>query len=354
LARLGVLALIVIAVGLFANNWLQHRLAHVSEEDARVASDMIQMASRFEGWVPSIPVVQGQTVKKGDVLVEMDARAAKLKLAELIAQAGSNRAERETLLAQVAMTDAETKHRLDAQQHRVEAMKAAAQAAKARYDFAAAEAARAKSLAESKVVSAQRVEQTNADLKDAAEKLTQTSAELATNQAQLAEAQAALQEGEVLRRRIDQLDAELERLKAIEDQQRLEIADRTIKSPIDGVVDKIFSNPGEYVRAGQRLMIIHDPNDIWVDANIRETEVRNIGVGAQVKIAVDAYPDRVFTGTVIAVGSSATSQYALLPNPNPSGNFTKIAQRLPIRVKVDQVEGLLRPGMMVEIDVLVR
>ena len=98
---------------------------------------------------------------------------------------------------------------------------------------------------------------------------------------------------------------------------------------------------------------MHNPEDIWIDANVRETDVRKIEVGSSVLISVDAYPDRQFNGTVVHIGSSATSQYALLPNPNPSGNFTKIVQRLPIKIKVEEPNNLLRPGMMVEIDIAV-
>jgi membrane fusion protein (multidrug efflux system) len=197
------------------------------------------------------------------------------------------------------------------------------------------------------------LEKSAADLKDASEKLAQTTAELAVAEAQLAEAEAARQQSTVLQRRIEQLIAEEERLNAVQDQQRLEISDRTIVSPIDGVVDKLFLNPSEFVRPGQRLMLLHDPDDVWIDANVRETDVRRIQMGAEVKVTVDAYPDRTFTGKVIHIGSSATSQYALLPNPNPSGNFTKIVQRLPIKVKVEEAGELLRPGMMVEISVVV-
>jgi len=92
--KIGVVAVIVLAVGIWGYSWIQHRLDHVSEEDARVAADMIAVASRFDGWTTRIPVIQGQKVKKGDVLVEIDSRAAQLKLAELIAQVGELRAQR--------------------------------------------------------------------------------------------------------------------------------------------------------------------------------------------------------------------------------------------------------------------
>jgi len=85
---------------------------------------------------------------------------------------------------------------------------------------------------------------------------------------------------------------------------------------------------------------------------LKETKLTDVRVGQPVEISVDAYPDRRFTGTVERVGHVATNQFALLPNPNPSGNFTKITQRVPVRVKVDQPDdNSLRPGMMVEVDI---
>ncbi|MGH6662111.1 MAG: HlyD family secretion protein, partial [Rhodospirillales bacterium] len=138
------------------------------------------------------------------------------------------------------------------------------------------------------------------------------------------------------------------------DHQKLDFADRTIKSPIDGVVDKTFVRIGEYVTPGQRLALVHDPSKIWIEANIKETEIRNLKPGQVVEVSVDAYPGREFRGRVLTVGHAATSQFALLPTPNPSGNFTKITQRLPVRIVIDQQAGLLRPGMMVEINIDIR
>jgi membrane fusion protein (multidrug efflux system) len=135
--------------------------------------------------------------------------------------------------------------------------------------------------------------------------------------------------------------------------QALDIKDRTILSPVDGVIDTTFVNEGEYVRPGQRLMLIHDPSQIWVKANIRETELRYVKIGAPVEISVDAFPDRIFKGEVFRIGNTTTSEFSLLPSPNPSGNFTKITQRLPVRIKVTQDGELLRPGMMVEIDIVI-
>ena len=125
-----------------------------------------------------------------------------------------------------------------------------------------------------------------------------------------------------------------------------------MRSPIDGIVDDKFVQPGEYVAPGQRLLLIHDPKAVWISANVKETKLTDLRPGQPVTISVDAYPDQRITGRIERIGNAATSEFALLPSPNPSGNFTKIAQRVPIRIAVVQPPGNpLRPGMMVEVDV---
>ena len=91
-------------------------------------------------------------------------------------------------------------------------------------------------------------------------------------------------------------------------------------------------------------------SEIWVEANVKETDVRLLKPGMKAEVRVDAYPGRVFAGEVFRIGQTATSKFALLPDPNPSGNFTKITQRLPVRILLTEKDPALRPGMMVEVD----
>ena len=100
--------------------------------------------------------------------------------------------------------------------------------------------------------------------------------------------------------------------------------------------------------------MVHDPKRVWIDANVKETDIRKVKIGQVADVTVDAFPDKKFSGKVIAIGNAATSEFALLPTPNPSGNFTKITQRLRVRVAIDQEQNLLRPGMMVEVFIDVR
>ena len=120
---------------------------------------------------------------------------------------------------------------------------------------------------------------------------------------------------------------------------------------MDGVIDETFINAGEYVYPGQRILMLHNPEQVWIKANVKETDVRRIKVGAYVSIAVDAYPGEPIEGSITNIGNSATSQFAMLPSPNPSGNFTKITQRIEIRIELDHRGRELKPGMMVELQI---
>jgi membrane fusion protein (multidrug efflux system) len=138
------------------------------------------------------------------------------------------------------------------------------------------------------------------------------------------------------------------------DSQKAEIDRRQVMSPIDGVVSRTFVGAGEYASAGQRVALMHDPQRIWIEARFRETDIRRLSAGQPVHVTVDAYPDEKFEGKIERIGHAATSEFALLPTPNPTGNFTKVTQRLPVRIAIQQRDGRLRPGMMVEVYVDLR
>ncbi|MBW2245576.1 MAG: HlyD family secretion protein, partial [Deltaproteobacteria bacterium] len=197
-------------------------------------------------------------------------------------------------------------------------------------------------------------EQLRKDFRSAEQTLLQARARVKAAEAVLLEAEADRAELGMLDSQLAGLEAKAVGLRALRARQRLDLEDRAIRSPLAGVVDATFVKAGEYIQPGQRLVTIHDPDNIWVNANIKETKIRHIAVGQGVDVRVDAYPDRVFRGTVARIGQAANNQFALLPSPNPSGNFTKIAQRLRVKISLDQVADLLRPGMMVVVDIDVR
>ena len=352
--RVSVLVVALAAGGIWGTQWLQYRAGHVFENDARISADMIAIASRVDGWVVERLAGQGDRVRAGDVLVRIDGREARFKLAELEARIAEIKAEQGTVAAEVKMIESQTRHHVAAQGYRLEASRVAVQAAEKQVALGGSEHRRIALLAKRRIVSQARLEKTEADLNDAEERLRRARADLLANTALLAEARAAGAEAGVLNSRIEQLRAEQRRIAAQLEQQRLNVKDRNIVSPISGVVDTTFIDAGEYIRPGQRMMLIHDPDKIYISANIRETDLRDLALGAAVKISVDAFPGQRFLGELTKIGDAATSQFALLPNPNPSGNFTKVTQRIPVTIRIDQVDGLLRPGMMVEIDIVIQ
>ncbi|WP_239023864.1 HlyD family secretion protein [Salinicola corii] len=164
--------------------------------------------------------------------------------------------------------------------------------------------------------------------------------------------QMPLPNPEVLRQQARIARQQLAETQATLEEEQLRIADLEIDSPVDGVIDKTLIDQGEYISAGQPIAMMHDPSKLWVEANIKETDVGALRTGQSVAITVDAFPDQTFSGHVAVIGRAATSQFALLPDPNPSGNFTKITQRIPVRIRFDDgPTELIGPGMMVEVDI---
>ena len=350
----GLVIVLVLAGGIFAAVEIRDRIAFVHEIDARIAGDLITISSRVSGWVKEIEVEEGQGITTGQTLVRIDDRGSALLLEELEAQLRSAAAERERLKAERKLIDDQTRTRYDTLLSKLNAADASVSSLEPQLELAVSELERATSLFEKRVIPKQQLDQVRANKR-------KVDGEHRMAVAEFQEARAQLQEARAERERLKVLDGELNMLfhreaslSARVEQQRLDLADRVIGSPIDGVVDKTFVETGEFVTPGQRLLLIHDPKRVWIEANIKETQIRKLKLGQPVEIQVDAYPGEGFEGKVVSIGQATTGKFALLPNPNPSGNFTKITQRLPVRIGVEQRAEMLSPGMMVEVKIDVR
>ncbi|MEC7396331.1 MAG: HlyD family secretion protein, partial [Pseudomonadota bacterium] len=344
-----IIGLVVIVGGIFAFREVHQRLIYVYEYDARIAGDMVTVSSRVSGWVTALPVTEGQIINADQVLVKIDDRESKLLVKQLEAQRDAIKAQRNRLVTQRSLVDVQTKSRVDTQLAVVNAAAATVDALKPQLENARSNFKREESLFKKKVISRRQFDQTRTTMQ-------QVDGEYRTSVAELEEARNRLREARADQQKLAVLDSEIEilvheenELNAQIERQRLDRADRTIGSPVTGVVDRVFVEEGEYVTPGQRLLLVHDPKKVWIDANVKETDIRKVKIGQIVDVTVDAFPDKKFAGKVIAIGNAATSEFALLPTPNPSGNFTKITQRLRVRVAIDQEQNLLRPGMMVEV-----
>jgi membrane fusion protein (multidrug efflux system) len=351
LGHLALLGLLLVAALGLGGKWLMARWTHVYIDDARIGSDLVTISSEVSGRITRIAVVAGDAIERGAPMVRIDRGQAELELRILEAQVAGLRSQRSQLHAQQAMLRAQIASRLQAADAQAAAAEAAHQASKASLEKARSQYARISALTDRSVMSRQSFDDAQANLLVARQQELATAAGIELARANRAVIQAEEAQITVLGHQVATLDAQLLGLAAQLDQKRIELAKRDIDAAFTGVVDATFVDAGEYVSPGTRLLIYHDPRNIWIDANVKETDFRRLKLDARATISVDAYPGQVFEGKVVRLGHAATSQFALLPSPNPSGNFTKITQRLPVRISVEQKDLQLRPGMMVEVSV---
>jgi len=295
--------------------------------------------------------MEGDRVRGGQVLGEMDTRDARLRLAALEGKLAAHDAQIRQIAIQRDTTQQTTAAVIDDAQAQIAAAEAAVTVTAHQAELARADFVRADPQLGKGAISQQSWDHTRSTHLQQEAALRQAKAQLSARRAALAQATAQLGQVPMLEQQIEVLRGERAALGAQADQVRQEIADRTLRAPCDGTVDITFIHAGDYVQAGQWLMMMHDPNDVWVEANVKETAVGRVRVGQPASVTVDAYPDLVLHGRVLRVGNAATNQFALLPSPNPSGNFTKITQRVPVRIAIDKPEHALQPGLMVEVSI---
>ena len=331
--------------------WAYDRYVHININDARITADVVSVSSRLSGLVKKLHVSEGDKIKIGDILVSIDSRDVKLRIAELDARLSALESEAVQIKLEKKINERQTKSQETIRSSQLRGAKAVLAGRKSDLDLARINFVRVKTLLKRKVVSRQNWEKRRSNFRKAEYDFQKAEAEVAASFASLLQAKADRQKLLVLDRKLTMLSHRKAEIFAQRRRQILNSKDRTIRSPLNGVIDKAFVNSSEFVSAGQRLLMLHDPKKVWVSANIKETNIRHVQLQTPVKILVDAYPGKIFQGKISKIGNAATSEFALLPTPNPSGNFTKIVQRLRIRIDLDEHNGLLKPGMMVEVEI---
>jgi membrane fusion protein (multidrug efflux system) len=203
---------------------------------------------------------------------------------------------------------------------------------------------RARALSARNIVSRQALDAAEAAARATAAQLTAAQRNAAAAQEQVTAAGAALTGSE----------ARVAAARAVRDVTALQLSYSVVTAPVSGVVSKKSVELGQLVQAGQPLMSVVPLEDVWVVANFKETQVANIVPGAPAVIKADAYPGRVFNGSVESVSPATGAKFSLLPPDNATGNFTKVVQRIPVRIRLEgqtDPAHLLRPGMSVDVTI---
>ncbi len=313
--------------------WWTHGRFYETTDDAYVSADITTIMSKVSGHVASIEVSDNQTVRAGDVLFRLDDGDYRLAVRSA-----------ENAVSSAKATVARIEKQIEAGKANVTQAEASVDAAAANYEMATTDHTRQKRLVETRTAAQSTLDTAEANLKQ--------------SRANLASARAAVV---LAKANIDVLRAQREEaLQAVESSQTAlvkaerDLSFTVIRAPVDGVVGNRAADIGTLLQAGSRVAAMVPLSKIYVEANFKETQLQDIEPGAEVQIEVDALPGEPVHGTVESISPATGSVFSLLPPENATGNFTKVVQRIPVRIAVTAEEaarGHLRAGMSVEASV---
>ena len=383
-AALLLVALVIVGGGLL----LWNSLAWESTDDAQVNGHIMPLSARINGYVLEVPVIEGQLVHAGDVLVTIDPKDYKIALEQARAMFEDAQASAASSRFNVPITSVTTQSNVDsastavtnaeagfkAAQQNLESAKAVAEQAEANAAKSDADLVRYEQLVAKEDISHQQYDQAvaaakanrsgvasaRANVEAAEQAVYQAQGKLLQARADLRSSQTAPQQISMTLAKADAADAQARERKAQLDQADLNLSYTVIRSPVTGIVGKRTVEVGQNVGIGQELVEVVPLDDVWVTANFKETQLAHMRSGQAVEIKVDAY-GRKWQAHVTNMGAGAGSVFSLLPPENATGNYVKVVQRVPVRLDFDHsagsdfnAEALLKPGLSVEPEVRVR
>ena len=295
-------------------------------DDAYVKADSTIVAPKVSGYIADVLVSDNEKVKAGQLLARIDDRDFRTALAQAKADVAASEAAVRNLDAQIEL-----------QQPVIQQQAAEVDAAEANLKFAQEERARYDVLMKSGSGTVQRAQQTDAALRAQTAQLQQGKAGLA----------AANKKVEVLTTDRAKALAQLDHARAVEEQAALNLSYTQIIAPVDGTVGARSLRVGQFVQAGTQLMAVVPLDAVYVVANFKETQLTHVRNGQPVELRIDSFHSTSLKGHVDSLSPASGLEFALLPPDNATGNFTKIVQRVPVKIVLDDqsLTGLLRPGM---------
>jgi membrane fusion protein, multidrug efflux system len=383
-AALLLLAVVIVGGGLFIWN----SLAWESTDDAQVNGHVMPLSARINGYVLDVPVIEGQLVHAGDVLVTIDPKDYKIALEQARATFEDAQASAASSRFNIPITSVTTQSNVDsagtavenaeagfkAAEQNLESAKAVLEQTEANATKSDADLVRYEQLVAKEDISHQQYDQAvaaakanrsgvvsgRANVQAAEQAVRQAQGKLLQTRADLRTAQTAPQQISMTLAKADAAAAQARERKAQLDQADLNLSYTVVRSPVTGIIGKRTVEVGQNVGIGQELVEVVPLDDVWITANFKETQLAHMRPGQTVEIKVDAY-GRKWQAHVTNIGAGAGSVFSLLPPENATGNYVKVVQRVPVRLDFDRsagsdfnTEGLLKPGLSVEPEVRVR
>ncbi len=323
----------LIAAGVWGGHWWLVGRFIESTDDAYLQADSVTVAPKVSGYITDVYVADNQTVKVGDPLVKLDARQYQVALDQANATIDARAADIQHADAQLA-------------QQRANIAQAQAQQEVARVSLRHAqdEVTRYTPLAASGAETTERLAELKSNRDQAQATLAADSAAVEAQRSQIA----------ALTAQQAQARAQLEAARASAAQSQLDLDNTVVKSALAGRVGDRTVRVGQYVQPGTRMLTVVPVQKTYLTANFKETQIGRMRIGQPVELYVDALPGHTLHGVVDSFSPGTGAQFALLPPENATGNFTKIVQRVPVRIRIDtgpETRGVLLPGMSVTVDV---
>ncbi len=397
--RIRILSAFVIVALVAAYFTYRYYSIRETTDDAQIDGHINPIAARVGGTVIKVNIEENQTVKEGDVLVLLDPKDYRVALERAHADLADAEAAAKAAGKEVPVTSTTTSNQvssaeaslaraesgtvvaakeIETARARLDLMKARAREAQANYVKATQDLDRLKQLIVKDEISRQEfdaavaaadaahaardsgqaaVEEAEKGLEAAQARFTQARQVVAEAQAALATAQTAPERTAITRDHAASALARVAIARAVVDQARLNLEYATVIAPVSGVISMKNVEVGQTVQAGQPLLAIVPLEDIWIKANYKETQLKNMHPGQAATISVDAYGGRRYSGYVESISAATGARFSLLPPENATGNYVKVVQRVPVRIRFERGqdrEHLLRPGMSVEPTVITK
>ncbi|QRY77893.1 HlyD family secretion protein [Pseudomonas sp. PDNC002] len=331
--KLAIATAAILGAGAYAGHWWLDGRFLEKTDDAYVGGDVTVISPRVAGYIAELKVSDNQLVHAGDLLARIDDRDYRAALAKAEGAVHAEEAALGNVDAQASLQDALIR------QSQAEIDAASAEEVRTRDDQR-----RYATLVRTNAVSVEAAQRADASFKSARANSDKARASLLAARRQL----------DVIRSQRQQAQAALEQAVAARDLARLDLSYTELRAPVDGYIGNRRARVGSYVAAGTQLLAVVPAQGLWVDANFKEDQLARMQPGQAVTIEADILPGKVFHGHLDSLAPATGAQFSILPPENATGNFTKIVQRVPVRVHLDDADGRLgslRPGLSVLVEV---